>query len=597
MKKPKKEETIDHNEVLDVLYRILASREFEKAYRLRQLLEHLVLKKNAGEESDLKGYNIGLDVFEKNDDFDPDSDTIVRVQMVRLRRMVEHYYLTEGKDEKIVITIPKGQYVPLYTKNENPSQKANGKSLLDGAGNVFQRLRHQIVDDPYLIGLIVLGVVFLVLLVSYLLSFLVPSAETGSRKTIMKTATFKLPTGPSIAVFPFLETSSQEKKSPLSGGLPTHLIHKLTRFKDLFVFAPSTTLGNVANNETPLVVARKLGAAYVLVGSFVHDTEKVVVSTHLLASKTGQIIWSKSYTEKLSGKTLDKIQDDITASIATSLGQPYGIINRSETSRRKKSGPDSFSAYGCVLQFYEYAQNETEQKHKTVRDCLEKSVRESPDYAQAWAALSWMYVEEYRNGFNNKPDADPPLDRALVAARKAVVLDPDDAFNHRRLAAVLISRGDIDAAQDVIQLAVSLNQNDADVIADQGWILKNAGRWEEANLYAHKAMRLNPGYPPWYLETPILYYYRNQDCKNARRNSETYHLLVPKTALREILVIISGMLCKEHNVSRHVEVLNRDYRDFLTHPRKLLRDHAIPEELFPEIIAHLREAGAAIKAK
>ena len=66
----------------------------------------------SGEENDLKGYNIGLDVFEKGSGFDPDSDTIVRVQMVRLRRMLEHYYLTTGKNDLVCIDIPKGRYVP-----------------------------------------------------------------------------------------------------------------------------------------------------------------------------------------------------------------------------------------------------------------------------------------------------------------------------------------------------------------------------------------------------------------------------------------------------------------------------------------------------
>ena len=54
------------------------------------------------------GYTLGIDVFDRDVDFDPQVDPIVRIEAGRLRRALERYYLTEGKNDPIVIRIPKG---------------------------------------------------------------------------------------------------------------------------------------------------------------------------------------------------------------------------------------------------------------------------------------------------------------------------------------------------------------------------------------------------------------------------------------------------------------------------------------------------------
>ena len=67
----KKHIEVSEEEVLKALAAITSTKPFRKAYRLRQLLLHLVNKQLADESHDLKGYNIGLDVFEKGSDFNP----------------------------------------------------------------------------------------------------------------------------------------------------------------------------------------------------------------------------------------------------------------------------------------------------------------------------------------------------------------------------------------------------------------------------------------------------------------------------------------------------------------------------------------------
>ena len=589
--KTEKNTDISAEEISQALSRIISTTDFEKAYRLRQLLEHLVNKQLAGEADDLKGYNLGLDVFDKGKDFDPDTDTIVRVQMVRLRRMLEHYYLTTGKDDAIIIEIPKGRYVPSYRRAEVPEDDDHSELVADAASTLFSRVKNWISAERYKFaaGLGVFALLFAVPLA------LRPTVTVPTQQTEMISKAYRIPLSPSIAVFPFNNETEKREHTALIRGFPAHIIHALTRYKDLFILAPDTTLAVRDKQQQNLDKARGLNAAYILSGGFSINGDRLSVSAFLRNTQSGQFVWTKDYEKHLTGGNLHEVQNNIAASVARELGQPYGIINRIETSARKWNAKKSFTAYECVLRFFEYAQNESVEQHLIVRNCLEEAVLKSPEYAQAWAALSWMYVDEHRHRFNPKPKADPaPLDRAYNAARKAVVLDPTDAFNFQYLATTLVSRGEMLAAQDAIMKASGLNPGDAGIIADVGWITKSTGDLSRAFFFGRKAIRLNPGHPPWYLETPFLYYYKNQDCRLSSKIATEYHRLTPKSILRHVFVVVSGMLCKNANIEQSVKALNGAYSFILTKPRKTLADHAIPAHMFDEIIAHLQEAGVAV---
>lgn len=64
----------------------------------------------------LKETTIVFDVFGKDDDFNPAEDTIVRSHTYTLRKKLERYYFTEGKDDKYRIRIPKGHYEVTFTQ-------------------------------------------------------------------------------------------------------------------------------------------------------------------------------------------------------------------------------------------------------------------------------------------------------------------------------------------------------------------------------------------------------------------------------------------------------------------------------------------------
>lgn len=93
---------------------ILQSVSFRNSTTLQQLLEYLTKRSLEGGPEQLKEYTIGVEAFGRSTDFDPKTDTIVRVQIHRLRQKLKEYYDGEGRLDTILVEIPKGHYLPTF---------------------------------------------------------------------------------------------------------------------------------------------------------------------------------------------------------------------------------------------------------------------------------------------------------------------------------------------------------------------------------------------------------------------------------------------------------------------------------------------------
>src|ERR1051326_7779423 len=90
--------------------RILHSDTFRNSDVLRRLLRFLADKTISGEADQLKEYTIGIDALGKPSSYDPRQDSVVRIQVGRLRQKLAEYYRTEGKDDSLVVEVPKGRF-------------------------------------------------------------------------------------------------------------------------------------------------------------------------------------------------------------------------------------------------------------------------------------------------------------------------------------------------------------------------------------------------------------------------------------------------------------------------------------------------------
>jgi hypothetical protein len=102
------------------LQSVLHSHFFVRSPTLSHLLSYLCAKKFSGETDQIKEYSVAIDVFDRADSFDQDTDSIVRVQANRLRKRLSEYYAAEGASHPVHITIPVGQYVPEFVRPAVP---------------------------------------------------------------------------------------------------------------------------------------------------------------------------------------------------------------------------------------------------------------------------------------------------------------------------------------------------------------------------------------------------------------------------------------------------------------------------------------------
>lgn len=110
-------------EKLAQLDRILHGRALHGSDNLRAFLRFVVDKSIENQEGHLKEYVIATEVFGRASDFDSRVDSVVRVQAGRLRTKLHEYYETEGKDDGVILVLPKGQYTPVFSYAQKKEER------------------------------------------------------------------------------------------------------------------------------------------------------------------------------------------------------------------------------------------------------------------------------------------------------------------------------------------------------------------------------------------------------------------------------------------------------------------------------------------
>jgi len=96
------------------LEQVVKSKAFASSARSGKLLRFLVEETLNGNAGELKEYTIGVKALERRDSFDPRTDPIVRAEASRLRTQLALYYATEGLEDAVAISLPRGTYVPVF---------------------------------------------------------------------------------------------------------------------------------------------------------------------------------------------------------------------------------------------------------------------------------------------------------------------------------------------------------------------------------------------------------------------------------------------------------------------------------------------------
>jgi hypothetical protein len=103
----------------ELVQRVADSIYFRKGPKLRAFLLYVCENTILGRPEEVREQLIGSKIFGRRPDYDPSDDNIVRVEARELRKRLEAYFASEGKNEAIILEIPKGAYVPIFRPRED----------------------------------------------------------------------------------------------------------------------------------------------------------------------------------------------------------------------------------------------------------------------------------------------------------------------------------------------------------------------------------------------------------------------------------------------------------------------------------------------
>lgn len=305
----------------------------------------------------------------------------------------------------------------------------------------------------------------------------------------------ELPTGPSIAVLPFRNLSSDSDQDLFADALCGDIVSGLTQSSHLFVLSAGATAGMGEEDLDAMETGAKLGVNYLLKGTVQKSGNLLRVAASLMETTSGVQIWSQNYDRELSAENLFIIQDDIREQIVATLSDLHGVIYSTQAHRNVHRPTNNLNAWECLSVALAYDKYISRENHLRARESLERAVDIDPEFDEAWAHLSWIYTDEYVYGFNPLPD---PMKRALAAAQKGVRLAPGNYHNHWLLSRVHYFMGQRDLFLAEAQNALDLNASDGTTLGLIGMYMAFSGDWDRGLAMVEKAKLLNPNFPDYY---------------------------------------------------------------------------------------------------
>jgi tetratricopeptide (TPR) repeat protein len=431
---------VPSEEVLSELQRLLSSPAFEASERNRRFLRHVVEETLAGRADRIKAYSIATGVFGRGVDFDPQQDSIVRIEAARLRRALEHCYLKEETTGNIRIFIPKGTYVPEF---EVRGQDRVGPAP-DGETPVPTRPLHEF--------------------------------------------------GPRVLVENFDQEGDLELCPTIGRTLTRQVISALTRFTDLFVYGFDTT-EDLSEADRRSSRAGKLMIDYCLSGTVTISKETLRAELLMRRAEDGRFVWVHNAVRELGREPdpsrIASLCGEIAGHVSRVIALRDGIMD-SQAREFAGESPIHFAGYQKLLEFHDYWRSLDPTRFEPLRQDLETTIASDPHFAAAHACLSMLYSNAARYGYDVGADCASPLERALELARKAIHLAPSSSRAYHARAIAEWFSGRPEESLRTLQIALSLNPNDPELLAELGFRKAMRMEWESAVPLLEEAYARNP---------------------------------------------------------------------------------------------------------
>jgi TolB-like protein/class 3 adenylate cyclase/tetratricopeptide (TPR) repeat protein len=322
-----------------------------------------------------------------------------------------------------------------------------------------------------------------------------PSAATAARLQPEVTRTDRLRTDrPSVTVLPFTNMGGDPDQAYFSDGITEDIITELARFRELLVIARNSSFAFRGKAVDVRDVGKALSADYIVEGSVRRGGDRVRVTAQLINTETGTHVWAERFDRPMDD--IFAIQDEIARGVVATVAQR--IREETEVVARRRP-PQNMRAYDLFLRGQALSDVLTEESQDRARDFYEQARDLDPTFARAYTGL----VANYHNratmsGVGILPSQEPNRIEARRLAEQALVIDPTEPRVQSMAGINFLIWHEFDRAEQHLDLARSMNSNDATIQIIWAWVKSLCGKPEQALQGAELAVRLNPRHPRWY---------------------------------------------------------------------------------------------------
>lgn len=469
--------------------RILGSPLFAASHRSQRFLRYVVEHTLANPDESPKEYAIALEVFERGAAYDPAVDATVRVEAGRLRSRLREYYAGPGKDDLVVIDIPKGGYratVAMRSQtNSQPSSQASSQTNsaietseatpgLFGSGQPGSPRRHVWWITAACVLLLTAGIAGWV---------------------VLRQRRHATTPGPiTMAILPFANETGVEANGYLSEGLTQNLIRQCSEIPRLKVMSRAA-VARVNRSSA----ASQLGVGILLTGALRKGPDgDLVVNAELSNAKDGSVLRSRQYlAEQLD---LQPVQADIVRDVIDGLGLELDARQSAHAQRPLTSSPAAFNAF---LQGEAAARAASPEGYHLMIKSDEEAVRLDPRFALAWEELAEAHLAL---GIYFEP-AREHMPLAREYAERTLSIDSTLSQAHGTLGLIhLVYDWDYGAAET--ELAAADSRDSAiSSLGCTAHLLDQSGRTRHAEEDIRQMLEFDPRSPALIAELGCINYY------------------------------------------------------------------------------------------
>jgi tetratricopeptide (TPR) repeat protein len=570
--------------------KILASDVFARSGRARDLLKYIVEQDLAGNADRLKGYAIAVDVFGKGPDFDPANDTVVRVQMGRLRDILALYYQRHGTQDDLRITIPRGSYVPIYSPNGDAAEATKPD---DGKADADRRATPEPGGQAETAPAAVIGAADTETVVrrSRSPAGLLAAALAAVAAIVIGLVAYQWSIAPAQAPEAVAESGvgSPVGFLEMTGSVPHEALpliyldvgpdDPIQRVATVLRrgIAGFDTVTLIARPPTPDVQGAHLRTDFVFALRDQADGS-VLLEVHNVLS--GKVLMSRIIdVADGSPRALDDQIADTLSSVIPASGVIYAAI--------VEAGAQTTLVRCLVLndQFYREQQAAA---HEAAYRCMEEMVGAGSTSPLVYSELGSLHIQAIHNRYAYPLNASP--EKALEYARQAVQYGPNSPYAHRSMGYVLSRTASAAESLRWMQKAYELNTFDLGMAASFGYAQVFAGNYRDGTPILQRAVNAASAHPTWWDYGLFLGHFMNGDV-DAAANAVSALAASDRAHYVAARLIAASALDQHDAATSLVKQLIANHKTFAADPLAFYRKASYPPEMGERLAAALREAG------